>query len=155
MDKSMTKYLNLSILLSAVFAISAAFTQDFAEPKLPDTPAAMQFKKFLTAIESGDHEKYITENFTDEFLNTFPMSDHLDFFRQVSRMHGGFKVHTILESSEDKLVVVARSKKGRWRKIEITTEASPPYKVAGMGMDMASPPDEVKKSAKRMTICFR
>ncbi|MCH7754711.1 beta-lactamase family protein [candidate division KSB1 bacterium] len=151
MDKSMTKYLNLSILLSAVFSISAAFTQDFAEPKLPDTPAAMQFKKFLTAIESGDHEKYITENFTDEFLNTFPMSDHLDFFRQVSRMHGGFKVHTILESSEDKLVLIARSKKGRWRKIEITTEASPPYKVAGMGLDMASPPDEVKTSAKRMT----
>jgi len=62
MDKSMMKYFTLSILLSAVFSISAAFTQDFAEPKLPDTPAAMQFKKFLTAIESGDHEKYITEN---------------------------------------------------------------------------------------------
>jgi len=132
------KYLNLSILLSVVFSISTAFAQDFAEPELPDTPAAMQFKKFLTAVESGDHEKYLTENFTDEFLKAFPMSDHLDFFRQVSTMHQGFKVHTIVESTKDKLVVIAQSKKGRWRKIEITTEASPPYKVAGMGMDMAS-----------------
>ena len=96
MDKSMMKYLNLAIFLSAVFSISTAFTQDFAEPKLPDTPAAMQFKKFLTAIETGEHEKYLTENYTDESLNTFPMSDHLDLFLQVSRMHGGFKVHMIL-----------------------------------------------------------
>ncbi len=86
-----------------------------------------------------------------EFLNTFPMSDHLDFFRQVSMMHGGFKVHTIIESSENKLVVVAQSNRGRWREIEFVTEASPPYKVAGMGMEMATPPDELKKSVKSMT----
>lgn len=151
MAKSIMKYLTLSIVLSAVFSISAAFAQDFAEPELPDTPAVMQFKKFLTVIESGDHEKYIKENFTDEFLNTFPMSDHLDFFRQVSMMHGGFKVHTIIESSENKLVVVAQSNRGRWREIEFVTEASPPYKVAGMGMEMATPPDELKKSVKSMT----
>ncbi len=151
MAKSIMKYLTLSIVLSAVFSISAAFAQDFAEPELPDTPAVMQFKKFLTVIESGDHEKYIKENFTDEFLNTFPMSDHLDFFRQVSMMHGGFKVHTIIESSENKLVVVAQSNRGRWREIEFVTEASPPYKVAGMGMEMAIPPDELKKSVKSMT----
>lgn len=151
MAKSIMKYLTLSIVLSAVFSISAAFAQDFAEPELPDTPAVMQFKKFLTVIESGDHEKYIKENFTDEFLNTFPMSDHLDFFRQVSMMHGGFKVHTIIESSENKLVVVAQSNRGRWREIEFVTEASPPYKVAGMGMEMATPPDELKKPVKSMT----
>ncbi len=65
MAKSIMKYLTLSIVLSAVFSISAAFAQDFAEPELPDTPAVMQFKIFLTVIKSGDHEKYIKENFTD------------------------------------------------------------------------------------------
>ena len=146
----MIKYFNLTVLF-AVLSISAAFAQDFAEPKLPDTPAAMQFKKFLTAIESGEHEKYIKENFNDEFLNAFPISDQLHFFQQVSTMHQSFKVHTIVESTEDKLVVIAQSKKGSWRKIEITTEASEPYKVAGMGMNMASPPDGIKKTVKRMT----
>jgi CubicO group peptidase (beta-lactamase class C family) len=129
----------LVLLLAAALAIAV----DFEEAPLPDTPAATQLKALLTALESGDHENYIRNNFNDEFLNAFPMENHLQFFKEVRAMHGGFLVHTIERSSDFELAVLVKSKKrDAWRRMGIAIESTPPHKVASFGIDMAGDPDK-------------
>lgn len=144
---------NMKILFLSAFVLFLAANlsaQDFKEAELPQTPAAARFKSFLEAIETGQHEEFLRENCSDEFLSAFPMSQHLDFFRQVTMFHGGFKVHSIVEASETKLVVLAQSNKGKWRKIDIVTASEAPYRVIGLGLDEASSPAP-KEHSRKMT----
>jgi CubicO group peptidase (beta-lactamase class C family) len=127
--------------LSLFFALQAP-AQDFDEAPLPDSPAGKQLAALLTALESGDHEDYITNDFNDAFLNAFPMDQHLGFFRDVRAMHGGFLIHSIETSEDLRITVLAKSmKRDAWRRIDMLVEPDPPHKVASFGIDMASAPD--------------
>ncbi|NIR46997.1 hypothetical protein GWO43_00750, partial [candidate division KSB1 bacterium] len=107
---------------------------------------------FLDALKSGEHGAYIKNNFSEQFLNDFSMEEHLSFFQQVSMMHGGFKVHTIEKSSEDELIVIAKSqKRDAWRRIHLQTKPDPPHKLTLFGMDMADSPIESEAPPKKMT----
>ena len=75
----------LIMLVIFFLLLAPAIGQEEAVVRIPDTPAGRQLTKLLHAIESGDHEKYIKENFSQSFLEAFPLEDHLDFFRQVKR----------------------------------------------------------------------
>jgi len=128
------------------------FAQEKDTMKLPDTPVARQFNKFLQAIESRDYQPYIQENFSQSFLDAFPLSTHLELFKQMHTLHGGFSVQAIEKSTEHELIVLVRSKKlDAWRRLAFHTEPSPPHKVAGIMIDMASPPDEDQTVMKKMT----
>lgn len=139
-----------------VLIASGVNGQDFKEAELPATPATRQFKKFLLAIDTGEHEEYIKANFSEQFLQDFSISEHLDLFRQISMMHGGFKVHTVEKSTDHELVIVAKSKKrDAWRRLSFQTEAEPPFKVAGMGIEMAPPPTmTMKKMTEQEVLDF-
>lgn len=131
-------------LVALFLAVPVAFAADFEEAVLPDTPAAAQLKALLTALESGEYKTYITNNFKDDFLNAFPMEDHMQFFEEVRAMQGGFLIHSIESSSDHKIAVLAKSKRrDAWRRIDLWVEPSPPHKVASFGIDMASSPEEV------------
>ncbi len=113
------------------------------EAALPDTPAGRQFAAFLTALESGDHETYIKQNFSKGFLNAFPLERHLDFFREMQVLNGGFTVGSVEESSDYRIVVLAKAKKrDAWRRLDMAVEPEPPYRVAAFGVEDAASPDE-------------
>jgi CubicO group peptidase (beta-lactamase class C family) len=133
----------LPLWLSVLFLLAGpVFAQDFDEVALPNTPAGMQLKALLYALETGGHEEYITTHFNDEFLSAFPMGDHLGFFKDVRAMHGGFLVRSIQKSTEYEIAVLAKSKKrDAWRRIDMTVEPEPPHKVARFGIDMAKSPE--------------
>ncbi len=80
---------------------------------MPDTTAGMQLQKFLDTLGTGEYEQYIKENFSKNFFESQTLAEHMDFFRWVSRMHDGFSVYedSIEKSTEQKIIVVAKSKK--------------------------------------------
>lgn len=144
----------LFILFALLFTATVAISQEAQKSMLPDTPVGKAFGKFLQAFETGEYEKYIKENFSDEFFQVYTLVDHLEFFRQMSVMHGGFSVHehSIEKTSEFELVVVVKSKKrDAWRRIEFGISPEPPHKVIGLGIDMAEPPDGSSKPEQKMT----
>jgi CubicO group peptidase (beta-lactamase class C family) len=122
---------------------SPASIDEPADVTLPDTPAGRQFAAFLTALESSDHEAYIKQHFSAGFLNAFPLERHLEFFRDMRALNGGFTVGSIEESSDYRIVVLARAKKRDvWRRIDMSVEPEPPYKVASFGIEAARSPEE-------------
>jgi CubicO group peptidase (beta-lactamase class C family) len=109
----------------------------------PDTPAARQLAAFLTALESGDHEAYIKQNFSTGFLNAFPLESHLALFKQMQTLNGGFVVRSVDESSDYRIVVLAKAKKrDAWRRLDMAVKPEPPYKVASLGIEEAGSPEE-------------
>lgn len=127
-------------------------TQETDTKELPNTAAARQFREFLKALESGEYEEYITENFSQSFLESSPLYDHLEFFQQMHIMLGGFSVSAIEKSTEHELIVLVKStKRDAWWRIEFHTEPGSPHKLAGMMIDMASPPDEDQEEIKEMS----
>lgn len=151
----MRRLFAISILLAIALgslAVPSAATEDFQEAELPDTPAGKQFKAFLIAVESGDHEEYIRNNFNQDFMNAFPMEAHLRFFQDVRTTHGGFLVHSIQRSSDFRIVVLAKSeKRDAWRRIDMGVEPEPPHKVAGLGIDPSGPPTGDEDELRQMT----
>lgn len=111
--------------------------------EIPETPAGRQLAELLMALESGNYKDYITQNFSREFLDAFPMERHLEFFRQVHIMHGGFTVQAIERSSDYEIVVLAKSsKRDVWRRLDMAVESEPPHKVAAFGIEEAMSPAE-------------
>lgn len=139
----MRRAVQICVLLGLFAAGAKSAAQEFNEAPLPDTPAGSQLRDLLTAVTTGKYEEYIINNFNDEFLNAFPLEDHLHFFQEVRAMHGGFLVHSIEMSSRLEIAVLAKSaKRDAWRSIDMAVEAEPPHKVASFGIEMARSPDE-------------
>ena len=98
----------------------------------------------LQVLESDNHKSFIESNFSDKFLNQFPMEEHLSFFRQIKMMHGGFTLQKIESSKNYRLTTLVKSKKREaWRRIELSVEHNTPYKITGFGIDMAQPPADI------------
>lgn len=149
----MRKALRFCVLAAMLAAsLGHAVIEDIEAAALPDTPAGRQLGDLLKAMESGDYENYITSSFNDEFLNAFPMEEHLRFFEDVRAMHGGFIVHSIEESEDFRMAVLAKSKKREaWRRIDMEVEPEPPHKVASFGIDMARSPDQAMEAPEANT----
>ncbi|MCH8020016.1 beta-lactamase family protein [candidate division KSB1 bacterium] len=143
------------IALFVIMALLPSFTifaQEGKQVQLPDTPAGQQVQKFLHALDSGEYETYIKENFSEQFLKDYPMTEHLGFFRQMSMMHGGFRIHSIEKSTEDEFVFIGKSKKmDAWRRLLFEIESEPPYRVSGLGIEMAAPPEGMDRIEKKLT----
>jgi CubicO group peptidase (beta-lactamase class C family) len=122
--------------LLVLLTLHAGAQQDF-----PKTPAGEKLKQLLAAFELETAQAFIENDFSDKFLNAFPMKDHLDFFRQVRMMHGGFTLHSIESGTAVKLTAIVKSKKREtWRRIDLAVEPDPPHKIAGLGIDIAETP---------------
>lgn len=110
---------------------------------LPDSPVGKAFAAMLQAIETGEHEKYIRTYFAERLFERFTMQDHLDFFGQMQRMHGGFAVtdKSIKQATEYEFVAVVKSKnRDAWRRFELAVAPEPPHKLVSLGVDMAEEP---------------
>ena len=123
----------------------------YSQTNIPDSPVGEQLKSLLEAFELQNPEPFIKQNFSSEFLNAFSIGDHLSFFQQVKMMHGGFILYKVEQSNEYSLTVLVKSKKREaWRRLEMSIEENPPYKILGLGIDMAQPPDDYRYSGKNV-----
>ena len=78
---------------------------------IPDTPVGTQLERFLASIEPGQYENFIKERLGDGFFKDYTLEDHLQFFGQLSQMHGGFTVSVIEKSTPTSMVVLVKRKK--------------------------------------------
>lgn len=137
--------------LLVLLALHAGAQQDF-----PKTPAGEKLKQLLSAFERENAQAFIKNNFSDRFLNAFPMEDHLDFFRQVREMHGGFTLHNIESSTATELTAVVKSRKrDAWRRIDLAVEPEPPHKIVGLGIDMAEAPADYAYKGPKFDLVSR
>jgi CubicO group peptidase (beta-lactamase class C family) len=110
----------------------------------PATPAGDKLQQLLETFESDDPQPFIEQNFSADFLDQFPMEEHLGFFRQVKMMHGGFMLHKVESSDEFQLTALVKSRKREaWRRIVLVVEPDAPHKISGFGIDMAQAPLDV------------
>jgi hypothetical protein len=131
----------LFYVLVITMAAFPAVAEGSEDVDWPDAPAAMRFASLLDALLSGIDEEFVRENFSPEFLSAFSIKQHLGSLKNVTTMHGAFHVHKIEKSSDHEIVLLARGKKSEaWRRFVLQTEPEPPYRVAGLGIDMAQPP---------------
>lgn len=80
--------------------------------------------------------KTMEEHFSKSFLDRFPWSQHLGFFRRLHDDLGEPRVAGILVRDGSAIdVMLASSKEGRRLRVEILLEAGPPTMIAGLGID--------------------
>lgn len=132
----------LSLLTVIVIILLGLYV--YGQMEVPKTPVELKLQLTLEAFESDDHESFIKNNFTEDFLNQFSLEDHLSFFRQVKQMHGSFDLYKIESGNDYQIVALVKSKKrDSWRRIELEVEQSAPHKITGFGIDMAQPPGDI------------
>lgn len=103
---------------------------------LPATPAGKGLRAYLLALNSGNL------GFVRLFLKTqnlpvfFARSDY-----QVFQKSGGFKVHSILKSSDHNIeVLVQRKKDSRWQKLIVKLDSAEPHFVRTVNYEDAAAP---------------
>ena len=145
--------MRISILRYITVIFIAFAVNIYSQSEFPDTPAGKKLRQLLETFESDDFEPFIKNNFSENFLNQFPMEEHVSFFRQVKMMHGGFTLFKIESVSENTITAIVKSKKREaWRRIEFSVEKTTPYKITGLGIDMAQPPDDIPYTGPKYDI---
>ncbi len=114
-----------------------------AEFKFPNTPAGRQLQAWLVAFDSGDRatlQAFAAKNMAP---NTPP--DFADQTLQVHNEVGGFEFQKIEESTDARLVALARTRaSGEGVRVIIEVEASEPHRISSIQLQPAEvgPPEK-------------
>ncbi len=123
-----------------------------AEFKFPDTPAGRQLQAWLAAFDSGDRATLQAFAAKNMAANTPP--DFADQTLQVRNEVGGFNFQKIEESSEVRLVALARTRtSGEGVRVIIEVEATEPHRIASIQLQPAElgPPEKQLTEAEAAT----
>ncbi|MBL8202902.1 MAG: S41 family peptidase [Blastocatellia bacterium] len=115
-----------------------ASVNDESSVTLPTTPAGKTFGAFLVAFNSGKLET-MRKFHQERGGNPDNAEQDLNFYHQS----GGLKIHSIKQSTETQIEVLAQTKKDeRWVSFTMTVEAQAPHGVADLRVKPASAPSE-------------
>lgn len=108
-----------------------------AQSSFPDTPAGKRAQEVLELINKGDaetREEFITKNYTQGFINAFPMQQHIGFFTMTKRKFGELELDRFEETSDYSIAIILKSTTSDTElRVLIDLESSEPYKIARMG----------------------
>jgi CubicO group peptidase (beta-lactamase class C family) len=125
----------------------------YAQQEFPETPIGEKLQQLLQVLESDNHKSFIEKNFSENFLNQFPMEEHISFFLQIKMKHGGFTLQKIESGIDYKLTALVKSKKRQaWRRIDLSVEQNKPHKITGFGIDMAQPPADIHYTGSKYDL---
>jgi CubicO group peptidase (beta-lactamase class C family) len=152
----MKKSLLLTVLLNVIIAMlfSGYLFPVEQTVNFPDTPAGKRSGEILRLLLDGTTEemqKYITENFTLDFLKYAPMEDQLQVLNETRDAYKEFQLKAVKENSNLELSALLWSPVTEtWLRFDIKVEKDPPHKVLTIRMGLGTPlPD--KPPAKKMT----
>ena len=124
------KKILLSVIVITLFIATGNIC---ANQEIPDSPVGAKFKLMLETFDSDEFQPFIENNFASEFLNMFPIDDHLSFFQQVKEMHDGFILHKIEMADEFYLVAIVKSKKKKpGGELKLKSNKPLPIKLPGL-----------------------
>ncbi len=106
------------------------------EPKLPDTPVGKTFAAFLIAFNSGDLKTM--QQFHQERGDGAELAEKdLEFYQQT----GGLKLHSLASASNEELSALVQTRKdGRWLKLTLEVQPSPPHAIDTIRVQPAAAP---------------
>jgi len=139
---------NSRILVLAAALLAAACLQSTGLAtegvQLPDTPAGRRMAEIVDLINNGDKaaaEEYVTEEYSQQFRDAFPMTQHTGIFRQIHGMGPGLVPADVIESSENLLKVLLKSEAGGlWLEMHVEVEPDPPHRIASLGVQPGRAP---------------
>jgi len=143
--------IKLIVIAKLIVILNIHFIQGQAMPQV-NTPAFEQFEVFLDCFNTGKHEEYIKSKFSQGFLASHSLADHLRFFKMIQEMDGGFVIEKFGKSTDYEIVAIVKSKKREvWHRLTFVTESVPPYKVALLSIRQAPRPSAEENMIKGST----
>ena len=131
------------VVLLCLTLTGAVFAQDEAV-QLPDTPAGRQFQLWLESFEQGDPAalvRYYEEQASPEALAAIPAEGRANIESSFYRLTQGLNLHSVIESTETSLVVLAQGNLNlAWMQITLTVTPEAPHQVEMIFISAAEPP---------------
>lgn len=144
--------LTLAALMAMVLTMAGpALAQQAENAK---NPAVQRAAEMIRLIESGNRtegRKFVTENYSPEFLNRALMDQHLGFLSSTHDRMRGVEVLGIKETGPTGAEARLKSKlTGNQVLLVVRTEADSPHRISGLGLRRVNP-EPGATSAKKMT----
>lgn len=140
-----------AVLFAAVCLSSPGRASE--DVQLPDTPAARRMAEIVDLINRGDRaavEEYVSEEYSQQFRDAFPMTQHTGIFRQIHGMGPELVPAGVIESSEDLLKVLLKSEAGGlWLEMHLEVEPDPPHHIVSLGVVPGKAPAGHEETAAR------
>jgi len=144
----------ISLFLAVAFLMTGTISLTAETPEFPDTPAGKRTREIIQLVEKATNEetgKYITENFTLEFLKFAPLEQHIQVLRETQDTYKEFQLKAIPQSTDSELTALMWSPVTEtWFRLNLKVEEKPPHKILSIRMGPGTPlPD--KTPAQKMT----
>lgn len=149
------------VLTLTALVSGGAWAQQAAGPytdsrEIPDTPAfhrALEIADLVNKSDAAAVETYVKENFTREFLDAFPIADHVGIFDRVRSVNGELEVvaarsYDPPRSPTNAVLVLRGTLSEAWRAIVVDVEEAPPHRIAALMFAPARPPSDLPKAEK-------
>ncbi len=116
-------------------------------PDLPPTAAGRQMAAYLAAFNSGDADTltdYVSAQFTPEGPGGSTLKDRIGSQMRFLNSSRGLNLYQVVDSGETVIAVVAQLRLTQeWRRITMTVEDAPPYRVTGVRLEPVDAPEIV------------
>jgi len=103
---------------------------------LPDSPTGQRASAILDAINRQDLDyvkQFLKENMTQEFIDQFPMEEHLSVFQSIHKMMGKIELMGAKKTGEFNAEILVQSiKNGTQLRITFELESTEPNLIAGL-----------------------
>ena len=123
------------------------------ESVMPAGKKGEQIEKIIETFNSNDAERVkrlVETEFTPEFRNMAPMTQHLEVFREIYRQTGGLDFHgirTYVPEREGVTVVILKDRNfNAWRAFSVWFDDSPEHRIAGIRFNDARTPTNVEEA---------
>ncbi len=138
------KSTDLTRLIVTVFVLSAGITVFAGEVDFPGTPAGKRAGEVVGLLNLGDEEtakKYFETGYAPEFLDAFPMSQHLGIFSMTGKMFPQLTLGQVIQSSATEIRAALHSRSAdAWITLDLQVEPDSPHRIVSMGLAPGDPP---------------
>ncbi|MFC1628539.1 serine hydrolase domain-containing protein [Gemmatimonadota bacterium] len=131
----------------AVLTLAATLTVPAPRKSLgqEDTPAMRRLQQLIEVINTADaagKEEFVSNEYTPEFLDAFPMVRHLGYLTSLTDNFGGIVIDRVAASTPFRIEALARATTNeRWVRITLRVESEEPYQIDQMMVQpTAAPP---------------
>jgi hypothetical protein len=158
---------NLIIAILCVFTFQALQAQMPGEKSyldesvMPGGKKGERIKSLIATANSNDPDqirRFMSEERTKKFQNIAPMEEHISVFLGFRRATGGVDFHSIrtyVPERKETVVILKDRNFDSWRAFSMTFDKSEDLLVAGIYVNIARTPSNVKESPLTEAKCLQ